>query len=279
MICPIQPINNILKLLFKGQKVTYCCFNLEAYAQHTLFFSQIFRSYPCSQRAAHPSWRYQICWKDASVHHLMDGKWLDTLWPVMLPNTLILFHRSVWGAWWNIYVRVSVCVMWRLYTKAVWVCELKGGQRLKARERKFIVHSWYSGVSKLHTHTHTHTHMHTHPSTCEWLNICGTGAVHLSVARGVWTPASSPPLLALPPPPSGHPAALIHPEKPCAAPHLLIEVRWELLSQCLGGEAQQRKSHYGATNHGGSCISNSCVKLKPCSGQSRGGRRIMKGEH
>ena len=162
MICPIQPINNILKLLFKGQKVTYCCFNLEAYAQHTLFFSQIFRSYPCSQRAAHPSWRYQICWKDASVHHLMDGKWLDTLWPVMLPNTLILFHRSVWGAWWNIYVRVSVCVMWRLYTKAVWVCELKGGQRLKARERKFIVHSWYSGVSKLHTHTHTHAHTPLH---------------------------------------------------------------------------------------------------------------------
>lgn len=107
MVCDNLSINRIFWSLFKGQKVTYCCFNLEAYAQHTpLSLKPSGRIPAVRQRAVYPSWRYQIWWKDASVHHLMDVKWLDTLWPVMLPNSLILFHRSVLGTWWNIYVRV-----------------------------------------------------------------------------------------------------------------------------------------------------------------------------
>lgn len=61
----------------------------------------------------------------------------------------------------------------------------------------------------------------------------------------------------------GHPVALIQAGMPSAAFQMLIEVRWELLSQSLGGEAQQRKSHYSATNHSRTPTSHSCVKLKP----------------
>lgn len=73
------------------------------------------------------------------------------------------------------------------------------------------------------------------------------------------------PHLQVPPPhlPFGHPVALIHAGMPSAAFQMLMEVRWERLSQCLGGEAQQRKSHYSATNHSCTPTSHSCVKLKP----------------